>query len=75
MDLLSRRENQASRTWQRVFWMLLLGTLSATLLLGGGLPALQNVITALGFPFCVLLVFMAIALTKELKKENTSRSD
>jgi choline/glycine/proline betaine transport protein len=74
MDLLSRRENQASRTWQRVFWMLLLGTLSATLLLGGGLPALQNVITALGFPFCVLLVFMAIALTKELKKE-TSRSD
>ncbi|MGM8227204.1 BCCT family transporter [Cellvibrio sp. ARAG 10.3] len=74
MDLLSRRENQVSRTWQRVFWMLLLGTLSATLLLGGGLPALQNVITALGFPFCVLLVFMAIALTKELKKE-TSRSD
>lgn len=74
MDLLSRRENQVSRTWQRVFWMLLLGTLSATLLLGGGLPALQNVIIALGFPFCVLLVFMAIALTKELKKE-TSRSD
>ena len=75
MDLLSRRENQGSRTWQRVFWMLLLGTLSATLLLGGGLPALQNVITALGFPFCVLLVFMAIALTKELKKKTTSRSD
>lgn len=69
MDLLSRRENQPSRTWQRVFWMLLLGTLSATLLLGGGLPALQNVITALGFPFCVLLVFMAIALTRALKKE------
>lgn len=69
MDLLSRRENQVSRTWQRVFWMLLLGALAATLLFAGGLSALQNVITALGFPFCVLLVFMAIALTKEIQKE------
>lgn len=69
MDLLSRRENQPSRTWQRIFWMLLLGALSATLLLGGGLNALQNVITALGFPFCVLLVFMAIALARSLKDE------
>ena len=71
MDLLSRREHHVSRTWQRVFWMLLLGALAATLLLGGGLSALQNVITALGFPFCVLLVFMAIALTKEIKTEFT----
>jgi choline/glycine/proline betaine transport protein len=69
MDLLSRRENQATRTWQRIFWMLLLGILSATLLLGGGLGALQNVITALGFPFCILLVFMAVALLQELKTE------
>src|SRR5690606_11209411 len=44
MDLLSRREHHVSRTWQRVFWMLLLGALAATLLLGGGLSALQNVI-------------------------------
>jgi choline/glycine/proline betaine transport protein len=69
MDLLSRRENQPTRTWQRIFWMLLLGVLAATLLLGGGLGALQNVITALGFPFCVLLVFMAVALLRELKAE------
>jgi choline/glycine/proline betaine transport protein len=69
IDLLSRRENQPSRTGQRIFWMLLLGAVSATLLLGGGLRALQNVITALGFPFCVLLVLMAIALLSELKKE------
>jgi choline/glycine/proline betaine transport protein len=71
MDLLSRRENQPSRIWQRIFWMLLLGFLSGTLLLGGGLGALQNVITALGFPFCVLLVFMAMALVKALNSEET----
>jgi choline/glycine/proline betaine transport protein len=66
VDLLSRRDDQPSRTAQRVFWTLLLGTMAGTLLLGGGLEALQNVITTLGFPFCVLLVFMAIALTRAL---------
>lgn len=66
MDLLSRKDRQPSKTGQRVFWTLLLGTVAATLLLGGGLDALRNVITALGFPFCVLLVFMAYSLTRAL---------
>ncbi|MDO3382266.1 BCCT family transporter [Gilvimarinus algae] len=66
VDLLSRKDRQPSKTAQRVFWTLLLGATAATLLLGGGLTALQNVITALGFPFCVLLVFMAISLTRAL---------
>lgn len=69
MDLLSRREDQASRRPQRVFWMLLLGSLSATLLLGGGLTALQNLITAVGFPFCIMLLLMAFALAKALHDE------
>lgn len=66
MDLLSRREGQVSRTGQRIFWTLLLGGMAGTLLLGGGLNALKNVITVLGFPFCLLLVFMAVALTRAL---------
>lgn len=66
VDLLSRKTGQASKTGQRVFWTLLLGLVAGTLLLGGGLTALQNVITALGFPFCVLLVFMAVSLTRAL---------
>ncbi|MEE4384571.1 MAG: BCCT family transporter, partial [Pseudomonadales bacterium] len=65
-DLLSRRDDQVSRMGQRIFWTLLLGAIAATLLLAGGLDALQNVITTLGFPFCVLLVFMAVALTRAL---------
>lgn len=66
VDLLSRKDNQPSRTLQRVFWTVLLGSVAATLLLGDGLTALQNVITALGFPFCILLVFMAVSLTRAL---------
>lgn len=66
IDLLSRRADRPSHTGQRVFWTILLGAIAGTLLLGGGLDALQNVITTLGFPFCVLLVFMAVALTRAL---------
>jgi len=66
VDLLSRKDSQPSLTRQRVFWTVLLGFVAATLLLGGGLQALQNVITALGFPFCVLLVFMAVSLSRAL---------
>ncbi len=66
IDLLSRRDDQPSQTWQRIFWTLMLGLIAATLMLGGGLPALQNVITTLGLPFCVLLVFMAVAMTRAM---------
>jgi len=66
VDLLSRRDDQPSQVRQRVFWTLLLGGVSATLLLGGGLGALQNVIITLGLPFCALLVFMAVSLTRAL---------
>jgi choline/glycine/proline betaine transport protein len=72
VDLLSREPHQASLTGQRVFWTLLLGVIAGTLLLGGGLPALQNVITTLGFPFCVLLVFMAVALIRALQSDHSA---
>ncbi|MEX2334844.1 MAG: BCCT family transporter, partial [Pseudohongiella sp.] len=70
VDVLSRSDTQKSLTWQRIFWTVLLGFIAATLLLGGGLPALQNVITVLGFPFCVLLVFMAYALLRSLHADH-----
>ena len=69
VDQLSRNDLQPSRTRQRVFWTVLLGFIAGALLLGGGLDALQNVITALGFPFCVLLVFMAYSLHRSLHKD------
>ena len=66
IDTLTRRDDQPSLVRQRVFWAAAQGVIAATLLLAGGLDALQNVITALGLPFCVLLLFMAVSLGRAL---------
>ncbi len=69
IDMLSRRDDQPSRVRQRIFWAATQGAVAGTLLLAGGLVALQNVITALGLPFCVLLLFMAVALLRALRAD------
>lgn len=69
IDQLSRRNDQHSQVLLRVFWTLMIGTTAATLLSGGGLPVLQNVVTALGFPFCILLLLMAISLYQALGRD------
>jgi choline/glycine/proline betaine transport protein len=37
--------------------------------LAGGLAPLQNVITTLGFPFCVLLAFMGVAMYRAVRAD------
>ena len=69
IDMLTRREDQPSLVRQRIFWAAAQGVIAATLLLAGGLDALQNVITSLGLPFCLLLVFMAISLYRALRAD------
>ncbi|SNC65208.1 choline/glycine/proline betaine transport protein [Marinobacter sp. es.048] len=69
IDMLTRRDDQPSLVRQRIFWAAAQGVIAATLLLAGGLDALQNVITSLGLPFCILLIFMAVALFKALRAD------
>lgn len=69
IDMLTRREDQPSQTHQRIFWAIAQGVIAASMLLVGGLQALQNVITSLGLPFCLLLVFMAVALYRALRAD------
>ncbi|NMT62087.1 BCCT family transporter [Marinobacter orientalis] len=69
IDLLTRRDDQPSLVRQRIFWAAAQGMIAATLLLAGGLDALQNVITSLGLPFCILLLFMAVALFRALRAD------
>ncbi|MBW7471000.1 BCCT family transporter [Marinobacter sp. M216] len=69
IDMLTRRDDQPSLVRQRIFWAAAQGVIAASLLLAGGLDALQNVITSLGLPFCVLLIFMAVALFRALRAD------
>jgi choline/glycine/proline betaine transport protein len=69
IDMLTRRDDQLSLVRQRIFWAVAQGVIAATLLLAGGLDALQNVITSLGLPFCILLIFMAVALFRALRAD------
>lgn len=69
IDLLTHRDDQPSLVRQRIFWAAAQGVIAATLLLAGGLDALQNVITSLGLPFCILLIFMAVSLFRALRAD------
>ena len=55
---------------QRVFWALTEGAVAATLLIGGGLKALQTAAITTGLPFTFLLAFMCYSLYKGLQGEH-----
>ena len=54
---------------QRVFWGLVQGACAATLMLGGGLVALQSAAIATGLPFTVVLLVMCYSLYRGLQEE------
>lgn len=54
---------------QRVFWALTEGAVAATLLLGGGLKAMQTAVISTGLPFALLLIVMCVSLYKGLQNE------
>lgn len=54
---------------QRVFWCVFEGLVAVTLLLGGGLAALQSMAVATGFPFAILLLLMCVAIWLGLRGE------
>ena len=54
---------------QRIFWALAEGAVAATLLLGGGLKALQTASILSGLPFVIILLIMCYSLNKGLQEE------
>ncbi len=54
---------------QRVFWAIMEGVVAATLLIGGGLTALQTAAVMTGLPFAILLLLLVYALNAGLHKE------
>ena len=54
---------------QRIFWAVTEGAVAATLLLGGGLQALQTATIVTGLPFAIILLIMCYSLYKGLKED------
>lgn len=54
---------------QRVFWAVMEGVIAATLLVGGGLTALQTASIITGLPFTIILMLMIYSLNMGLKQE------
>ena len=52
--------------WQRVFWASLEGVIAATLLLAGGLSALQTMSILAALPFAIIMLIAAAGLWRAL---------
>jgi len=55
--------------WQRVFWAIMEGVVAATLLVTGGLVALQAATITAALPFAVVIMFASAGLLKGLRME------
>lgn len=55
--------------YQRVIWAVATGLIAAVLMYGGGLNALQTVVTISGLPFAILLVMMCLSLYRGVNED------
>lgn len=69
IDILTAGGHQDPPTVQRVFWAIMEGVIAATLVVAGGLKALQIAAIASGFPFALLMVAICYALYKDLSSK------
>ncbi len=65
--LTSGRKNEAS-VGQKIFWASTEGLVAATLLIGGGLTALQTASILTGVPFAIIITIMCFSLYKSLSE-------
>lgn len=68
IDIITAGGNPDPPIPQRLFWAILEGVVAATLLLCGGLAALQSAVIATGLPFAIVLIVMCVSLKKGLNE-------
>ncbi len=59
---------------QRMAWALMIGAVAATLLLAGGLEALQTAAITTALPFSVIMVLICIGMVRALRSEGLGRT-
>ena len=73
IDMLASGGKTETPLWQRVFWASSTGVVAITLLLTGGLGALQSLTIASALPFSVILLVAIWGLLKALHIDSTKR--
>ncbi len=68
IDIITAGGNPNPPIPQRIFWAVLEGVVAATLLLCGGLAALQSAVITTGLPFAIVLLIMCVSLKKGLNE-------
>ncbi|QER40888.1 BCCT family transporter [Acinetobacter suaedae] len=64
-------KNEETPAWQRVFWVVLIATLTICLLLVGGLSTLQASMLVSALPFALIMLLMGWGLLKALNLDAT----
>lgn len=70
VDIIAAKGNPHPPVWQRIFWSFMEGALAATLLLVGGLSALQAGSLLSALPFGVVVVVVAFTLVGNMIKDS-----
>ncbi|MFV8816541.1 BCCT family transporter [Haliea sp. E17] len=74
IDSLASGGSLHTPVWQRVFWATTEGVVAATLLLAGGLSALQTMTIVSALPFSVIMIVAAIGMWRALVIEGHHQS-
>jgi len=69
VDILASGGRDDSPAWQRIFWAIVEGVVAATLLVAGGLAALQTAAIASALPFTIIMILMCWGLLSALRLE------
>ena len=74
VDMLCSHGRNDTPVWQRIYWAVGVGLVSAILLTAGGLNALQTMTIATALPFSIILLLSLVGLVKALRIENHKKA-
>ncbi|SDG03407.1 choline/glycine/proline betaine transport protein [Limimonas halophila] len=75
IDILTSGGDPDAPLGQRLFWALTEGAVAATLLVAGGLQALQTAALTTALPFSFVLVLMMVSLWRGLRADSAPETD
>ena len=74
VDMLCSHGRNDTPIWQRIYWAVGVGLVSAILLTAGGLNALQTMTIATALPFAIILLLSLVGLIKALRIETHKKA-